>query len=131
MAQSIALANKFQPILDEIYKRESLTARMDALTKPVEHGNAAAVNVFKTSLVGLGTYSRATGYPAGDVLLSPPWGFVRCCSGLFDLFVASRQDHRSVFSPHCARSTSFGSLNLSHTGMMVSSETTAVTAKGN
>lgn len=67
MANSIALANKFLPILDEIYKSASLTAAMDALTKPVEFGAANEVKVFKTSMVGLGTYSRATGYPAGDV----------------------------------------------------------------
>jgi len=67
MANSIALASKFQPILDEIYKKNSLTASMDAKTKPVEFGGAAAVNVFKISTVGLGTYSRATGYAAGDV----------------------------------------------------------------
>ena len=67
MANSIALADKFQPILDEVYKRESLTAMMDAQTKPVDFGGANVVNVFKTSTVGLGTYSRATGYPAGDV----------------------------------------------------------------
>lgn len=67
MANSIALAEKFQPILDEIYKRESLTARLDAPSKPVEFGGANVVKVFKTSVVGLGTYSRATGYPAGDV----------------------------------------------------------------
>lgn len=67
MANSIALASKFQPILDEIFKAASLTASMDAPTKPVEFGGAAAVNVFKTSVVGLGTYSRGTGYPAGDV----------------------------------------------------------------
>ncbi len=67
MANSIALANKFLPILDEIYKSASLTAAMDALTKPVEFGAANEVKVFKTSMVGLGTYSRSTGYPAGDV----------------------------------------------------------------
>lgn len=67
MANSIALASKFQPILDEIFKAASLTASMDAPTKPIDFGGAAAVNVFKTSLVGMGTYSRATGYPAGDV----------------------------------------------------------------
>jgi len=33
----------------------------------VEFGGAAAVNVLKLSTVGLGTYSRSTGYPAGDV----------------------------------------------------------------
>lgn len=67
MANSIALVTKFLAILDELYKKESLTARMDSPTKPVEFGGAAAVNVLKLSTVGLGTYSRATGYPAGDV----------------------------------------------------------------
>lgn len=67
MANSIALASKFQPILDEIYKNASLTSFMDAKTKPVNFGGASAVNVFKTSVVGMGTYSRSTGYPAGDV----------------------------------------------------------------
>ena len=67
MANSIALVTKFQPILDEIYKRESLTAFLDAPTKPVDFMGANVVKVFKTSVVGLGTYSRSTGYPAGDV----------------------------------------------------------------
>ena len=64
---SIALAAKYQPILDEVYKNASLTAFMDAKTKPVNFGGAAAVNVFKTSMVGLGNYARSTGYPVGDV----------------------------------------------------------------
>jgi hypothetical protein len=67
MANSIALALKFQPILDEIYKAASLTAGMDALTKPVSFAGVNVVKVFKTSLIGLGTYSRASGYPIGDV----------------------------------------------------------------
>lgn len=68
MAQSIALANKFQPILDEIYKAASLTARMDAQTKPVDFAGANVVKVFKTDPIGLGTYSRVSGYPAGQVV---------------------------------------------------------------
>jgi hypothetical protein len=67
MANTISLASKFQAILDEIYKAASLTARMDAPTKPVDFGGASAVNVFKIGTVGLGTYSRSTGYPVGDV----------------------------------------------------------------
>jgi len=70
MANTIELANKFMPILDEIYKRESLTSRLDAPTKPVDFAGANEVKVFKTSVVGLGDYSRATGYPAGDVTAS-------------------------------------------------------------
>jgi len=67
MANSIALAQKFQPILDEIYKKASLTARMDGLTKPVNFAGANVVKVFKTSVVGMGDYDRSTGYPVGDV----------------------------------------------------------------
>jgi len=67
MAQSIALAQKFQPILDEIYKRESLTARLDALTKPVNFAGANVVKVFKTDPIGLGNYSRSSGYPKGQI----------------------------------------------------------------
>lgn len=66
MANSIALAQKFQPILDEIYKAASLTARLDALSKPVNFAGANVVKVFKTSVVGMGNYSRVNGYAAGD-----------------------------------------------------------------
>ena len=68
MTQSIALAQKFQPILDEIYKAASLTARMDAQTKPVDFAGANVMKVFKTDPIGLGTYSRVSGYPAGQVV---------------------------------------------------------------
>jgi hypothetical protein len=67
MTQSIDLVTKFQPILDEIYKSASLTARMDAKTKPVDFAGASVVKVFKTSMTGLGTYSRTAGYPVGEV----------------------------------------------------------------
>lgn len=67
MSNSITLAQKFQPILDEIYKKASLTAMMDGLTKPVSFVGANVVKVFKTNVVGLGDYDRATGYPEGDV----------------------------------------------------------------
>ena len=51
MAQSITLAQKYQPILDEIYKLASLTARMDAKTKPVNFAGANVVKVFKTDVI--------------------------------------------------------------------------------
>lgn len=68
MTQSIDLVTKFQPILDEVYKMASLTSRMDAQTKPVDFGGASAVKVFKTTIIGLGTYSRSAGYPEGQVV---------------------------------------------------------------
>jgi len=68
MPQSIGLVTKFQPILDEIYKQASVTARMDAQTKPVDFAGANVVKVFKTTPIGLGTYSRADGFPKGQVV---------------------------------------------------------------
>jgi hypothetical protein len=67
MANSIDLVTVFQPILDEIYQTAALTSLMDSPTKPVDFAGAGAVKIFKTSVVGMGTYSRATGYPAGDI----------------------------------------------------------------
>lgn len=64
----IALAQKFQPILDDLYMAASLTARMDTFSKPVNFAGANVVKVYKTTLVGLGTYSRTGGYPVGDVV---------------------------------------------------------------
>lgn len=90
MAQSIALANKFQPILDEIYKRESLTARMDALTKPVNFAGANVVQVFKTDPIGLGTYSRVTGYPAGQIVGA--WETLTLATERGRAFVIDRMD---------------------------------------
>ena len=66
-AQSIALVTKFQPILDEVYMREAVTSRLDAPTKPVDFAGANVVKVFKTTVLGAGTYSRVTGYPAGKI----------------------------------------------------------------
>ncbi len=70
MANSISLVTAFLSMLDEVYKLESLTARLDALTQDIPFAAANAVKVMKLSTVGLGTYSRATGYPSGDVTVT-------------------------------------------------------------
>src|SRR5574340_186640 len=67
MANSIALVTAFRALLDEIYKKTSVTAIMDPLLRKVSFGAANAVEVYKTSMVGLGNYSRSTGFPVGDV----------------------------------------------------------------
>jgi hypothetical protein len=67
MANSIALVAKYQPILDEVYKLASVTARLDAAVRPVSFAGADVVEVFKTSLQALATYSRNAGYVVGDV----------------------------------------------------------------
>jgi len=90
MTQSIALAQKFQPILDEIYKEASLTARMDALTKPVNFAGANVVKVFKTDPIGLGTYSRVSGYPAGQITAG--WEALTLATERGRAFVIDRMD---------------------------------------
>lgn len=64
---SIALASKYLPILDEVYKKESLTARLDATGNKVSFLGGNAVKLFKTNMDGLGDYTRNSGYTSGDV----------------------------------------------------------------
>jgi len=64
---SISLASKFLPILDEVYKTSSRTSILDTLDGRVNFIGANAVNLFKTSMDGLGNYSRNSGYVTGDV----------------------------------------------------------------
>lgn len=67
MANTIVLAQKFLPILDGIYQKASLTSRLDALDERVRFTGANTIKVFKTEMSGFGNYSRATGFPKGDV----------------------------------------------------------------
>ncbi|MBQ4087003.1 MAG: hypothetical protein IJC78_02005 [Clostridia bacterium] len=67
MANSIELAQKFLPVIDDIYKAGSVTAVLDAKTKNVDFSGVNTVSVLKVSTTGLGDYSRSEGYPKGDV----------------------------------------------------------------
>ena len=64
---SFALAERYLPILDEVYKRESLTSRLDAANERVRFIGAKTVQLYKTSMDGLGNYSRNNGFVTGDV----------------------------------------------------------------
>jgi hypothetical protein len=71
MANSIDLVTKFTAILDELYKVQSKTARLDSPTQnDTSFDGTSAIKVMKSSVVGMGTYSRATGYPKGDVTIT-------------------------------------------------------------
>jgi hypothetical protein len=65
MANNIALAQKYLPILDEVYKWSAKTSILDA--QDVRFVNANTVQLFKMSMDGLGTYNRSTGFVTGDV----------------------------------------------------------------
>lgn len=66
--QSIALAEKYAAILDEVYKRESLTSVLDTPSDLVMFDGANSAKIFKTDMDGLGDYSRNNGYVRGAVV---------------------------------------------------------------
>ena len=66
VGNSISLAAKYLPLLDEVYKREALTAILDTDASRVNWVGANAVNIFKFDAVGMGNYSRNSGYVPGD-----------------------------------------------------------------
>ena len=65
-SNSIALAEQYLPILDEIYKREALTSVLDAANSDIRFIGGNKVELFKLSMDGLGDYSRNGGYVDGD-----------------------------------------------------------------
>jgi hypothetical protein len=71
MANSIALTTKFLPLIDEVYKNEAKTSILEAPAEFVqETADANVVKIAKLAMVGLGNYSKANGYPDGDITLS-------------------------------------------------------------
>lgn len=65
MANSFTYAEKYLPILDEIYQKESKSARLTATD--IQFSGANKVKLFKTSMQGLGDYDRQNGFIGGDV----------------------------------------------------------------
>ena len=66
MPNTITLAEKFLPVIDDIYKAQSVTQILDNDTQ-VNFLGANKVQILKTATTGLGDYSRTDGYPKGDV----------------------------------------------------------------
>lgn len=91
MANSIDLVTIFQAVLDGIYKLASLTAQMDARVQTVGFEGTNVVKVFKTSMVGLGNYSRATGFPVGDV--TGTWEAMTLANDRGRAFTIDREDN--------------------------------------
>ena len=68
ISNSIGLASQYLPILDEIYKRGSLTAALDTVQDRVRWSEEYhTFYLFETSMVGLADYSRNDGFVRGDV----------------------------------------------------------------
>lgn len=71
VSNSFSYAQKFLPILDEIYKRGSLTSILDTADERVRWTGAKTVNVFKPESDGLGNYNRNAGFVPGSS--NPTW----------------------------------------------------------
>ena len=71
MANAITLAQKFVPILDEIYKEATLSSVLDGASELAQQGaNANELIIPKLDMQGLADYSRNNGYVNGDVTLT-------------------------------------------------------------
>lgn len=64
MANSIALAQRYEPMLDDVYKASAKSAILDSRT--VQFVGANTVKVYKTSMDGLGNYNRNSGFVSGS-----------------------------------------------------------------
>jgi len=72
MPNSIALATKYEPILDELYAAESRSAILDAANSDIKWIGADTVKLPKMALDGLADYNRNVGFVAGSETLT--WG---------------------------------------------------------
>jgi hypothetical protein len=91
MATSISLVSKFLALIDAVYKLESKTATLDALTQTPDFLGANEIKVMKLSAVGLGNYSRSTGYPAGDITAA--WETMQLAAERGRAFTLDRMDN--------------------------------------
>lgn len=67
VSNNIALAQRYDRFLDEIYTTESRTAILDTVSERVQFTGANTVNLFTLSTVGMGNYDRNAGFVPGDV----------------------------------------------------------------
>lgn len=67
VTNSIALAEKYVPLLDEKYAISSRTAILDTTSEYVRFTGADTVNLYELDLVGMGNYDRNAGYVPGDI----------------------------------------------------------------
>ena len=67
VGNTIALAEKYLPILDEIYKAGAKSSILDTVAERVRWDGAKKAYLFNTEMVGLAGYGRNAGFVPGDV----------------------------------------------------------------
>lgn len=102
MANNITLVEKMLPLLDEVYKAEAKSAGLEAPAEFVrESSDAKSVKIAKMALVGLGDYSRTTGYKEGDINLT--WETHQFTNDRGRRFSIDRMDDQESFGLVSAR----------------------------
>jgi hypothetical protein len=66
-ANTIGLASKYLPVLDEVYKRGSLTSIFDTAENRVNWIGAKTVSLFDFDPVGMANYDRNDGFVTGNI----------------------------------------------------------------
>lgn len=92
MPNSIALAQRYLPMLDEVYKYASKSAILDAPN--VQFIGANTVKVFKTSMDGMGNYGRNTGFVDGSV--TGTWETMQLSKDRGRSFMIDRMDNEET-----------------------------------
>lgn len=91
MANTMTLAKKFIPMLDEVYQAACLTSVLDGSAELVQQGaNANELIIPKLEMQGLGNYDRNEGYAKGDVTLTNET--VKCNFDRGRMFSVDRMD---------------------------------------
>lgn len=92
MANSFLLAENYLKMIDEVYKASAKTSILDS-TKilPI---NANTIKVFKTSMDGLGDYSRNDGYTKGNV--NGTWETLTLTKDRGRTFMVDRMDNEET-----------------------------------
>lgn len=93
MANTIQLAEKFVPVIDEIYKKASLTSVLDATTQ-VDFTGTNTVKIMKINTTALGDYSKENGYPEGDVTVT--WEAMQLLNDRAKTFSIDRMDNEET-----------------------------------
>ncbi|MBX9136721.1 MULTISPECIES: hypothetical protein [unclassified Clostridium] len=71
MPNTIALAKKYVPLLDEVYKKSAITSVLDSDASLAKEGaNTNEIIIPMIDMDGLGDYDRNSGYVNGDVTLT-------------------------------------------------------------
>jgi hypothetical protein len=67
MANNLEKSQKYLDLILELFKRGSLTARLDSESMQYDNTDAKTVKVLTVKTTGLGNYEKDTGYPQGAI----------------------------------------------------------------